>query len=117
MRVVLVQLALAALIAAAHASHFAPSVGLRLPPELRDTADDDGCKSLLCAGSGKNYPIGPGIAYSSVFDVPPLPEVFNNASMTYYDYLNIFWRANPDGGWMNRESLASRVCLLDRLTR
>ena len=90
----------------------APSFGLRLPPEVRDaplreqgatdSGDDDGCSTLLCAGAGATYPIGPGVSFSSVFEVPELPEVFDDTSMTYYDYLNIFWRANPDGGWMNQ---------------
>lgn len=40
--------------------------------------------------------------YESVFDVPPIPDAFDAETMTYYDYFNIYWRANPDGGWMNQ---------------
>lgn len=104
MRAVIVALAAhVALAARVSSSAPAPSFGLRLPPEmLAAGGDDDGCATLLCAGAGATYPIGPGVAFSGVFDVPPLPEIFDDAAMTYYDYLNIFWRANPDGGWMNQ---------------
>jgi hypothetical protein len=50
------------------------------------------------------YPLGrvPGVKWSSRFVVPQLPAKFDTVETTYYDYLNVFWRSNPVGGFMNQ---------------
>lgn len=43
-----------------------------------------------------------GVVFYSSFVVPELPVVFDAKKKCYYDYLNIFWRGNPPGGYMNQ---------------
>lgn len=87
------------------------TVGLRGPPSLPSLSNtnisskSDTCHAgALCVGPGELYPLGrvPGVTWSSRFVVPPLPSEFDTTDMTYYDYLNIFWRSNPPGGYMNQ---------------
>ena len=58
----------------------------------------------ICAGPGKMYPIGrqPGTIVHSRFVVPDIPKQYDSTQNTYYDYLNIFWRQQPTGGYMNQ---------------
>jgi len=82
-----------------------PTIGLRGPPSFSAIHKNDTCHAgALCVGPGQMYPLGrvPGVIWKSRFVVPELPVKFETASMTYYDYLNIFWRDNPKGGFMNQ---------------
>jgi len=74
------------------------------PRPKANTRKEDCHAGALCAGPGRMYPIGqqPGVKFYSQFTVPPLPEDFSIVDTTYYDYFNIFWRANPVGGLMNQ---------------
>jgi hypothetical protein len=69
-----------------------------------DNEKDDCHAGALCVGPGHMYPIGrqPEVQIYSTFQVPPLPNNFDTANNTYYDYLNIFWRSQPTGGYMNQ---------------
>ena len=81
-----------------------PTIGLRGPPSLSTHDRNETCHAgALCVGPGRMYPLGrvPGVKWSSRFVVPRLPQKFDS-SMTYYDYLNVFWRDNPQGGFMNQ---------------
>ena len=75
----------------------------RHPPHasIHQNACDAGA---LCVGPGRLYPIGQAVGAQiySYFKVPPLPARHNSTTTTYYDYLNIFWRSNPAGGYMNQ---------------
>jgi hypothetical protein len=69
--------------------------------------EDDEChyEAHLCVGpSHDSYPLGhePGVIFTSRFQVPPLPRNFQSDIMTYYDYYNVFWRQQPQGGIMNQ---------------
>lgn len=83
-----------------------PTLGLRRPPSsfTRNDKNDTCHAGALCVGPGQLYPLGrvPGVQWSSRFVVPSLPAKFNTNTMTYYDYLNVFWRTNPKGGYMNQ---------------
>lgn len=93
-----------------------PGASATLPPMLGkrgplSTKSGGGCKDdpscqgrgvFNCAGPAKPYPNVPGIMYYSEFLVPPLPDVLDSTSMTYYDYFNIWWSKNPPGGYFNQ---------------
>jgi hypothetical protein len=86
-----------------------PHHGMRRPPgSFRfhyPSNNKDECHPLLCVGpSQDHYPIGhePGVIFTSRFRVPPLPKIYDSDTMTYYDYYNIFWRQQPQGGFMNQ---------------
>jgi len=81
-----------------------PTVGLRFPSSNTDLKNHSCHAGALCVGPGQLYPLGrvPGVKWSSRFVVPELPAKFDKSSMTYYDYLNVFWRQNPEGGFMNQ---------------
>lgn len=67
--------------------------------------NDDGCKGgALCVGPGVSYNIGRqvGVCIRGEFVVPPLPQTHNDMDLTYYDYINIFWRQNVYPGYMNQ---------------
>ena len=81
-----------------------PTLGLRGPPTTRVTKNNTCHAGALCVDPGIMYPLGrvPGVKWSSRFVVPDLPAKFDTNTMTYYDYLNVFWRSNPEGGFMNQ---------------
>lgn len=80
----------------------------RLPPTRTKKPTNEVLTSChagaICAGPGKMYPIGrePGTIIQSRFVVPDLPKQHDSTQNTYYDYLNIFWRQQPTGGYMNQ---------------
>ena len=84
-------------------------VSRRLPPSIstKNSPTDllASCHAgAICAGPGRMYPIGrqPGTIIQSRFVVPDLPKQYDSTENTYYDYLNIFWRQQPTGGYMNQ---------------
>lgn len=81
------------------------TLGLRGPQSFTTVSNNDTCHAgALCVGPGQLYPLGrvPGVYWSSRFVVPKLPAKYDTTTMTYYDYLNVFWRSNPEGGFMNQ---------------
>lgn len=80
----------------------------RLPPGTKRHIASNMLESChagaICTGPGRMYPIGrqPGTVIQSRFVVPELPKQYDSTQQTYYDYLNIFWRQEPTGGYMNQ---------------